>query len=255
MNEGWASYWHENLFLKDDRISSHEVDFARVNAFVTSLPRVGMNPYALGMRLFYDIENRAEKGMLTMEFDRIQDACERKKYDAATGAGKEYIFRVRENMSDFTFVNSFLDQAFVDTHKLFVTGKRLNKEKMVYEYYVRSRREEDYRKMVIDMLYHPPKITVDQEKSGDSELYLTHGFEGKPLVKDYIANTMIGLEYLWGGTVHLETSEPTFTPAKPQGGVPVPSSTYIKDADRKREIKWHRFLYTMKKRNLSKKFI
>ncbi|MEJ2025533.1 MAG: SpoVR family protein, partial [Deltaproteobacteria bacterium] len=31
MNEGWASYWHETLFLQDDRIRGHEVDFARVN--------------------------------------------------------------------------------------------------------------------------------------------------------------------------------------------------------------------------------
>ena len=51
MNEGWASYWHEKLFLQDDRIGGHEVDFARTHAGVTSLPRVGLNPYALGMRL------------------------------------------------------------------------------------------------------------------------------------------------------------------------------------------------------------
>ncbi len=255
MNEGWASYWHETLFLRDDRISSHEVDFARVNAFVTSLPRVGMNPYALGMRLFYDIEKRADRGMISMEFDRLLDADKRKNYDQKTASGRDYIFRVRENMSDFTFVNTFVDQAFVDDHDLFVSGKRLNKDKMVYEYYVKSRRAGEYRKMLLDMLYHPPKITVEGEKGENGELYLVHGFEGKPLVKDYIANTLMGIEYLWGGTVHLETSEPTFTPAKPQGGVPVPSSTYIKDADRKREIKWHRFLYTMKKRNLSKKFI
>ena len=35
MNEGWASYWHETLFLQDDRIKGHEVEFARVNAGVT----------------------------------------------------------------------------------------------------------------------------------------------------------------------------------------------------------------------------
>ena len=56
MNEGWASYWHETLFLQDDRINGHEVDFARVNAGVTAMPRVGLNPYALGMRMFYHIE-------------------------------------------------------------------------------------------------------------------------------------------------------------------------------------------------------
>src|SRR6266568_887121 len=62
MNEGWASYWHENLFLQDDRIKGHEVDFARVHAGVTSMPRVGLNPYALGMRLFSQIEEQADKG-------------------------------------------------------------------------------------------------------------------------------------------------------------------------------------------------
>ncbi len=71
MNEGWASYWHENLFLQDDRIKGHEVDFARVHAGVTSMPRVGMNPYALGMRLFTHIEEQADKGRLSFAFQRL----------------------------------------------------------------------------------------------------------------------------------------------------------------------------------------
>ena len=66
LNEGWASYWHEKLFLQDDRIRGHEVDFARVHAGVTSMPRVGLNPYALGMRLFYHIHDMAEKGRCSL---------------------------------------------------------------------------------------------------------------------------------------------------------------------------------------------
>ena len=62
MNEGWASYWHEHLFLQDDRIDGHEVDFARTHAGVTSMPRVGLNPYALGLRLFYHIKSMTDKG-------------------------------------------------------------------------------------------------------------------------------------------------------------------------------------------------
>ena len=68
MNEGWASYWHETLFLQDDRIKGHEVDFARVNSAVTSMPRVGLNPYALGMRLFYYIEESANRGRYSRDF-------------------------------------------------------------------------------------------------------------------------------------------------------------------------------------------
>lgn len=71
MNEGWASYWHEKLFLEDDRIKGHEVDFARVHAGVTSMPRVGLNPYALGMRLFSHIERMADKGKYSFEFENF----------------------------------------------------------------------------------------------------------------------------------------------------------------------------------------
>jgi hypothetical protein len=64
------------------------VDFARVNAGVTAMPRVGLNPYALGMRLFYFLEEMAEKGKVSWEFQHMADAGQRKTYDAKTGKGK-----------------------------------------------------------------------------------------------------------------------------------------------------------------------
>ena len=87
MNEGWASYWHESLFLQDDRIKGHEVDFARVHAGVTSMPRVGMNPYALGMRLFSHIEEQADKGRLSYSFERVLDRKARDEY-SGVGSGR-----------------------------------------------------------------------------------------------------------------------------------------------------------------------
>ena len=116
MNEGWASYWHETLYMNDDRIKGHEVDFARVNAGVTAMPRVGLNPYALGMRMFYFLEEMAEKGKISWQYQHMADAGRRKDYDANTGKGKDFIFKVRENFSDFTFIHSFVDQDFVTTN-------------------------------------------------------------------------------------------------------------------------------------------
>ena len=250
MNEGWASYWHENLFLPDDRIKGHEVDFARVNAAVTSLPRVGLNPYALGMRLFYYIEEIADKGKYSLDFQRRSDVDEREKFDNKTGKGQEFIFKVRENFSDSMLINTFVDQDFVTKNKLFVAGKKLNPEKMVWKYYVKSRKAQDYRQMLQNSLYHPPYIAVDPEKNVDNKLYLVHHFEEKPLVKDFIFNTMMGIEYLWGGPVQLETSE--VVPTKPaQGhdvffGYPSPSQT----EDQVPEVRWERVLYTMQDRKL-----
>jgi stage V sporulation protein R len=241
MNEGWASFWHEKLFLEDDRIRGHEVDFARVHSGVTSLPRVGLNPYALGMRIFQQIEESAERGRYTFAYQNTRNAEEREHYDAATGRGLSYIFHVREHFSDFMFINTFVDQDFVNRHRLFVVGKRLNQEKMAWEYFVKSRKVEDYREMLMEMLYHPPHISIEREKGDEQTLYLVHHFEGKPLVQDFIANTMLGIEFLWGGKIQLETSEV------------VPGHASEQEQGKKQPLHWQRVLYTMENRNMEKK--
>ena len=249
MNEGWASYWHEKLFLQDDRIGGHEVDFARTHAGVTSLPRVGLNPYALGMRLFYYIEEMGDKGKYSFDYRRLTDTEQRRQFNDATEQGREFIFKVRESFSDFTFINTFVDQEFIIKNKLFVAGKRLNKDKMVWEFYVKSRKAEAYRKMLFDSLYHPPHIEIDQSKGLKGTLYLNHHFEGKPLIKDFIANTMIGIEYLWGNPVQLETSEVISTP--PTGGGPGASQ----EEGPPKEVKWERVVYTVENKEIKRAVI
>ena len=107
--------------------------------------------------------------------------------------------------------------------------------------------------MLIDSLYHPPHITLDTEKSRQSDtLYLVHNFEEKPLLRDYIPNTMLGLEYLWGGPVSLETHEVKSMqsigdhPIQPAGGSGKGAAP---------EIKWEHVVYTMKERKLRRETI
>ncbi|MCM0080432.1 SpoVR family protein [Geomonas sp. Red32] len=242
MNEGWASYWHEKLFLEDDRIKGHEVDFARVHAGVTSMPRVGMNPYALGMRLMYQLKEVADKGRTGYDFHRLTDAEMRKKYDSEAGKGDEFLFRVRSNYCDYLFIKDFVDQDFTDRFDLFVTGKRLDPQRMVWQYYVKSRDARQYRDMVLASLYHPPFIEIAPERGEHGSLYLVHHFEGKQLVQDYIANTMVGIEYLWGAPVQLETSEAVVQ--SPRGN---------RDGGEEPEITWQRVVYTMKDKVLERK--
>jgi len=255
MNEGWASYWHEKLFLQDDRIEGHEVDFARTHAGVTSMPRVGLNPYALGLRLFYYIEELADKGKYSVAFKRLLDARERERFDARTGQGKDFLFHLRDDFNDFMFINTFVDQDFVNQYKLFVAGRRLNQNRGVWEYYVKSRSAESYRQMLLDTLYHPPHLQIDPEKTNNGNLYMVHVFEGKPLVKEFIANTMLGIEYLWGAPVQLETNE--VVAAEPtQARLPIPGITMpLEEEPGTREIKWQKVRYTMKDRKLTKENI
>lgn len=247
LNEGWASYWHEELFLSDDRINGHEVDFAVINAKVTAMPRVGLNPYALGMRLFSYIEEMADKGRISNAYKYLTDRELRKRFDSDAQNGRDFIFLVRENFSDSMFVSTFIEQDFVDLHKLFVTGKRLNKERMTWQYYVKSRDAEQYKQMVLDSLYHPPNIEISVTE--DNSLQLNHVFEEKPLYKEFIKGTMLGIEYLWGGQVFLDTSEAQLRSAK------VPAGTLKKEEKPPQEIVWKRIRYRMKDRVLSRKDI
>ncbi len=255
LHEGWASYWHEKMFMQDDRIQGHEVEYARVNAGVTALPRVGMNPYALGMRLFQHIEEMAAKGKRSFAYQRIRDARRRARYDQQTGAGQAFIFDVRTHYCDFMFINQFIDQEFVDRHRLFVAGKRLNRQRMTWEYYVQSRDAERYRQMVVDSLYHPPHVTVDPQRNENGRLYLIHHFEGKPLVRDFIANTLLGVEYLWGHPVCLETSELVPTSPKEEAQPQVAPTGQLPEAPRQPAGEWRRVRYTMEKRQLSREII
>jgi stage V sporulation protein R len=254
LNEGWASYWHEHLFLKDDRIRGNEVGFARVNAKVTSLSRVGLNPYALGMRLFNFIEQTANKGKRSVEFQRLRNAKARNEFDKKTGQGSNVVFEVRENFSDFMFIHSFVDQDFVDQYRLFVAGRRLNSQKGVWEYYVKSRDAAEYKQMILDALYHPPHIEVDEGKMEQGCLFLNHHFEEKPLVREFIPNTMLGIEYLWGAPVKLETTEPIERTQEKLGNGNVNHGPFTseKESPSEKEAQFKRVVYTMEKRQLSR---
>ncbi|MFH1487965.1 MAG: SpoVR family protein [Pseudomonadota bacterium] len=253
LNEGWASYWHDSLFLQDDRIRGHEVDYARVNAKVTALPRVGINPYALGMKLFETLREGADKGKMSIDFQRIKTALERKTFDRGEGKGLDFLFKVRENFGDFMFINTFVDQDFVDKYRLFVAGKKLNREKGVWEYFVKSRKAEDYRRMLLDSLYHPPHIEVDEARTDKKCLYLNHHFEEKPLVRDFIPNTMMGIEYIWGGTVKLETSEKVREEQQADPAVLYQYPSYPqKEKQTDSQPQYRRVLYNMENKKLSK---
>ncbi len=206
---------------------------------------MGLNPYALGMRLFDDIEQMADRGRYSWDFQKLRDSEQRKHFERRDVSGRDFIFRVRENFCDFTFINTFVDQDFVDRHRLFVTEKVLDQARMVWQYKVKSRRVEDYRQMLFASLYHPPKIEIDLGQSTEGSLYLVHVFEGKPLLQDYIPNTMLGIEFLWGAPVQLETIEPATTTA--------PSTE--RGEPKQESLAWRRVLYTMDNRELTRQVL
>src|SRR5207237_8159681 len=60
MNEGWASYWHAELFHLYDGVSPEDmIEFARLHAGVVNPGgRYSINAYYLGYSMLVDIEKR-----------------------------------------------------------------------------------------------------------------------------------------------------------------------------------------------------
>jgi stage V sporulation protein R len=245
INEGWASYWHDELFRMDDRIKGHESEYAVINSKVTSISRIGYNPYAIGLRLIQYIEQIGNQGKINWQFQKLRNSEKRDDYDMNTGLGKDKIFQLRENFTDLMLINTYVNQEFVDMHNLFVVGQRQNQQKGTVEYYVKSRKAEDYKKMLLDNMYHPPSIALNLEKSDNNILYLKHLFEGKQLYKPYITDTLMGIEYLWQGNLavgHIDLETTDIIPKK--------------DADGKTtSLEYRPVLYTMKDKKLSKRNI
>ena len=121
---------------------------------------------------------------------------------------------------------------------LFVVGQRFNEERQTVEYYIKSRKAEDYKEMLLKSLYHPPLVEFVPEKTNEKNLYLNHKFEAKQLIKEFIPDVLLGIEYLWGNQVQLETTEI----------IPKKSS----DEDSKVEFDYRRVIYTMKDKRISK---
>ena len=212
-NEGWASFWHERLFVTDDGIKSHEVDYAKVDSGVTSDPRLGINPYAAGKHLFEFIEELARKGKLSPQYRLLKDMQARKHYDQDLGEdhGKKALFEARKYFDDYLLINFLSDedfQDFVNKYKLFIVGVRPSPKRWdMVEFYIKSKSGKDYRRLLNKGLYHPPNIMLDETKAKDGELYLEHVYEGRSLFTRHIQSVLIGLEFFWGKPVKLETTE------------------------------------------------
>lgn len=215
-NEGWASLWHERLFTSDARISTHEVNYARMDSAVTLDPRLGLNPYAVGKHLYEFIEDMARKGRLSPSYQFMRGIEARKHYDKNLGEdyGRQALFEARQFLDDNLLINFLSDEDFQDfanKYQLFSVGVRPSHAWGAADIYIKSKNSKALRRILNKALYHPPNIVINAEKAKDGELYLEHIYEGRTLLAEYIPTVLMGLQFLWGKRVRLETTEYTLS--------------------------------------------
>jgi stage V sporulation protein R len=204
MNEGWASYWHSTIMIRDGVTAADIVNYADHHSGTMASSPTQLNPYKVGIELFRDIEDRWNRGAFGREYDECDDPRERRRWDKQLGLGREKIFEVRRIHNDLTFIDEFLTLDFVRDHKLFRFGYNPGAE--VYE--IESREFPKVKQQLLQSLTNrgrPIIYVVDGNYKNRGELYLRHEFCGVELQMDYAADTLRNLERLWGRPVHLET--------------------------------------------------
>ncbi len=110
LNEGWASYWHAEIFRQWGGVSPKEmIEFAVLHGSVVNPGgRFSLNPYYLGFRILHDIEDR---------WDKMYAAGEAKI------TGRQKLFEVRRTEDDISFLRNYLTRELMEKLELFSYGR------------------------------------------------------------------------------------------------------------------------------------
>ncbi|MFO0981633.1 MAG: SpoVR family protein [Planctomycetota bacterium] len=204
MNEGWASYWHSTIMTQKVLRDAEVIDFADHHSGTMGSRPGKLNPYKVGIELYRDIEDRWNRGKYGKEWEECDDYEAKKRWDKKQNLGRAKVFEVRRTHNDVTFIDTFLTQEFCDAQKLFVyrTNPKTGKPEIA---------ERDYRIVKEHLLYgltnfgQPFIDVVDGNYKNRGELLLVHRFNGIEVQLDNAAETLKGLQGMWGRPVHLQT--------------------------------------------------
>jgi stage V sporulation protein R len=204
MNEGWASYWHSTIMIRQGLAPHEVINYCDHHSGTMASSPTQLNPYKVGIELFRNIEDRWNRGAFGREYDDCDDDAERRSWNTDAGLGREKIFEVRRIHNDLTFIDEFLTLDFVRQYKLFRFGYNPSSE----AYEIESREFPKIKQQLLQSLTNrgqPIIRVVDGNYKNRGELYLTHEFSGVELQMQYAADTLENLYRLWSRPVHLET--------------------------------------------------
>jgi stage V sporulation protein R len=204
MNEGWASYWHSTIMIRQGLTSADVINYCDHHSGTMVSSPTQLNPYKVGIELFRDVEDRWNRGAFGREYEECDDYQQRRHWNTDAGLGREKIFEVRRIHNDLTFIDEFLTLDFVREHKFFRFGYNENTE----AYEIETREFPKIKQQLLESLTNrgrPLISVVDGNSKNRGELYLVHDYSGVELQLDYARDTLVNLERLWSRPVHLET--------------------------------------------------
>ena len=204
MNEGWASYWHSTIMIRQGLTGADVVNYCDHHSGTMASAPTQLNPYKVGIELFRNIEDRWNRGAFGREYKECDDHTKRKNWNTEAGLGREKIFEVRRVHNDLTFIDEFLTLDFVREHKLFRFGYNPGSE----AYEIESREFPKVKQQLLESLTNrgrPMIAVVDGNYKNRGELFLRHKYSGVELQLDQARDTLENLQKLWNRPVHIAT--------------------------------------------------
>lgn len=211
LNEGWASYWHAELFHLWENVTPPEmIEFAALHAGVVNPGgRFQMNPYFLGYTILVDIEKRWDK---KREEWREKAKKGEKLEEPLPPTGREKLFQVREMEDDISFVKNYLTADLIRDMELFsYREKQKGKPKPVpkgMEIVITSREQQAIVESIAGPRYNygVPRIAIKDVVNG--HLYLEHlDRETTFLDRQFANQTLAYITELWKNPISLITND------------------------------------------------
>lgn len=207
LNEGWASYCHEQIMTQKCLDSSEIIEFADWHSRITSRdPRGGLNPYALGLALLRDVKERWDKGKHGKDYEMCDDMEKRRNWNTHENKGSQKLLEIRKHYNDITFIDEFFTQEFVTDQKLFKVAKHESKDH--YHWIIDSTKVNDVKQELLSQMANignPFIFVTDGNYQNKGELLLHHKWESKLLDRKFAYRTLANLEQVWSRPVNIET--------------------------------------------------
>jgi len=204
MNEGWASFVHTHIMTERALDANELIDYAEHHAGTVAVHPGHLNPYALGLELYRDIEDRWNRGAFGAAYEACDQAQTRRQWDYQLGLGRKKVFEVRRIYNDIGFIDEFLTEDFAREHQLFA----FDYNQKNHDYEIASRDFQDVKRRLLFQLtnFGQPSIEiVDGNYENRGELYLIHRHDGIDLDLPFAQDTLQNLYALWKRPAHLET--------------------------------------------------
>lgn len=202
-NEGWASYIDYEMMARQGLAGCEGiVDYAMHKAGVLG-GKYSLNPYALGFKLFLEIEERWNKGKHGDAYENTHGMKERADYDTKAMGGHDKVFEVRAKYNDYLMISEFFDREFAEKYEFFEWQTMQNGDIEIASREFRNVKDHLLARYRNGGL--PDIRLADPDHRGKGVFLLEHQWDGRTVHPSDTAETLACIQAVWKRPVALTT--------------------------------------------------